>query len=251
MKKNYYDKLSQKEKDEIIKNANDLIDVFSDLFGVKPEHFKSGDVFYYDLDIDKNKNKNKNNDKSYKSAENNTENKSDNMKNNKEEKTENNSPLSVDYSDLLYVLSSLFKEKTDDKEKTDNSEKTDDKEKTDNDVQTEKKQNTVKERLVKEAEFDKEKYSEELKDMIIKRISDILEDEKEHKYKIHKKTLTTPPAVEINLKEMPSYLKDNIYILKDLETIIKNQYDFENVYINFENSENKKFINLNFYMILE
>ena len=239
MKKNYYDNLSQKEKDEIIKNANDLIDVFSDLFGVKPEHFKSDDVFYYDLDIDKN------NDKSNKSVENNTENKSDNMKNNKEEKTENNTPLSVDYSDLLYVLSSLFKEKSNDKEKTN------DKEKIDNDVQTEKKQITVKERLVKEAEFDKEKYSEELKDMIIKKISDILEDEKEHKYKIHKKTLTTPPAVEINLKEIPSYLKDNIYILKELESIIKNQYDFENVYINFENTENKKFIDLNFYMILE
>ena len=86
---------------------------------------------------------------------------------------------------------------------------------------------------------------------IFKKISDILEDEKEHEYKIHKKTLTTPPAVEINLKEMPSYLKDNIYILKELESIIKNQYDFENVYINFENSENKKFIDLNFYMILE
>ena len=172
MKKNYYDKLSQKEKDEIIKNANDLIDVFSDLFGVKPEHFKSDDVFYYDLDCDKNKN----NDELNKSVENNTENKSDNMKNNKEEKTENNSSLSVDYSDLLNVLSLLFKEKTDNSEKTDN------------DIQSEKKQNTVKERLVKEAEFDKEKYSEELKDMIIKKISDILEDEKEDEYKIHKKT---------------------------------------------------------------
>ena len=86
--------------------------------------------------------------------------------------------------------------------------------------------------------------------MICDEIHKILENEKEHKYKIYKATEKSPAAVEIKLMDMPVFLKDNTYILKDIETIIKEYYDFSNVFINIEDVKNNELIGLNIYMIL-
>lgn len=242
-----YKKLSETEKQKLCETANDLLDTFSSIFNIDLEHINSNDenVHIYNLTEDK-----------------------ENIKNS-EENTYNNTEIKYDFSNILSVLSGIFNELFDDDEDNDDEDKDDE----DNEVSNDsckckedtcecnkskeskpmfecKKINHIKQRLIKEATFDKEKYAKELENMICKKIHDILKNEKEHKYKIHKGTERTPAAVEINLKGMDVFLKDNTYILKNVETSIKNYYDFKDVYINFETTKNKSFIDLNVYMIL-
>ena len=240
MKKDYKN-LSATEKQKLCEKANSLIDTFSTVFNIDLDHINSDDenLHIYDLTEDK---------EDFKNTEN-TEN------------TENESDVKYDFSNLLSVFSGIVDELFNDKDGKEDDETSNKSCKCHKNKSMKKKPyvkpefeckqiNPIKQRLIKEATFDKEKYAKELKDMICKKIHDILKDEKEHKYKIHKETEKTPAAVEINLKGMDVFLKDNTYVLKDVETSIKNYYDFKDVYINIETTKNKSFIDLNVYMIL-
>lgn len=243
-----YKKLSETEKQKLCETANDLLDTFSSIFNIDLEHINSNDenVHIYNLTEDKEDIKDS------------------------EENTDNNPEIKYDFSNVLSALSGIFNELFDNEE-GDNDEDEDNEISNDSCKCKEdtckcnkskeresdakpmcecKKINPIKQRLIKEATFDKEKYAKELENMICKKIHDILKNEKEHKYKIHKETEKTPAAVEINLKGMDVFLKDNTYILKDVQTSIKNYYDFKDVYINIGTTKNKSFIDLNVYMIL-
>lgn len=237
MKKDYT-KLSETEKEKLCETANDLLDTFTSIFNIDLEHINLDDknVHIYDLTEDK--------------------------EDVKDSKPDNKSEIKYDFSDLLSVLSGIFFDEDEDEDDKTSEEPCKCKEDSCKCNKSKERKsyfkpvcecnkiNPIKQRLIKEATFDKEKYTKELKDMICKKIHNILKDEKEHKYKIHKETEKTPAAVEINLKGMDVFLKDNTYILKDVETSIKNYYDFKDVYINIETTKNKSFIDLNVYMIL-
>ena len=252
-------KLSPEEKQQLVENANDFIDVFSSIFGINVDHITPDEVKDFNFfDLTDNKD---------------TSTDSDKEKNTEEEKTDNNVfKFDIDFSDLASVISGLvdgFTNKKDNKEKQENN-KSEEKETnikntcdnkcscSKNDIlnSTEicnkaKDRNNVKQRLIEEAEFDKEKFEQKLKENIFEKIKNILEDEKTHNYKIHKKTDKNPAAAEINLSKQNIYIKNHIYILKDLENKIKTHYDFNDVFINYTtNQNNKEYINLNVYMIL-
>jgi hypothetical protein len=255
--------LTPEQKDSLLKDVNELINVASNLFGIKNNDF---------LKITNDNDLNSFIQMLF----------NDNLDNKKEDKSDNSS-----WSEIFETVCKSILDELDVK---DNSENTDDSENS-NDIKEQediwdnysyqskdsdnavcKCQNNntnyalgkyndelynnikniqsslIKNRLIEEANFDAEKYNEELKNDLIDKVHEILIDEKAHKYKIYKKTATSPAAAEIQIQNVPVYLKDNMFILKDVETCIKNIYEFNNVYINILPTTNDKFIDLNIYM---
>ena len=89
------------------------------------------------------------------------------------------------------------------------------------------------------------------KETLVSKITGILEDEKTHNYTVHPKSEKTPAAVEVTLEDITSGVRNNIYILSEIETELKNLYDFPEVHINVSDTDDEDYVNLTVFMVLE
>ena len=89
------------------------------------------------------------------------------------------------------------------------------------------------------------------KETLVSKITSILEDDKTHNYTEHPKSGKTPAAVEVNLEDIASSVRNNIYILSEIETELKNLYDFPEVHINVSDTDDEDYVNLTVFMVLE
>ena len=83
------------------------------------------------------------------------------------------------------------------------------------------------------------------------KIISLLEDNKTHNYVIHPKTEKTPSAVEVTLEDITSNIRNNVYILAEIESELKTLYDFPEVHINVTDTDDADFVNLTVFMVLE
>lgn len=86
---------------------------------------------------------------------------------------------------------------------------------------------------------------------LVSKITSILEDDITHNYIVHPKSGKTPAAVEVNLEDIASSVRNNIYILSEIETELKNLYDFPEVHINVSDTDDEDYVNLTVFMVLE
>lgn len=86
---------------------------------------------------------------------------------------------------------------------------------------------------------------------LVSKITNILEDDITHNYIVHPKSGKTPAAVEVNLEDIASSVRNNIYILSEIETELKNLYDFPEVHINVSDTDDEDYVNLTVFMVLE
>lgn len=89
------------------------------------------------------------------------------------------------------------------------------------------------------------------KETLVTKITCILEDDKTHNYVIHPKTEKTPSAVEVTLEDITSNIRNNVYILAEIESELKTLYDFPEVHINVTDTDDADFVNLTVFMVLE
>ena len=89
------------------------------------------------------------------------------------------------------------------------------------------------------------------KETLVSKITGILEDDKTHNYTVHPKSEKTPAAVEVTLEDITSGVRNNIYILSEIETELKNLYDFPEVHINVSDTDDEDYVNLTVFMVLE
>lgn len=89
------------------------------------------------------------------------------------------------------------------------------------------------------------------KETLVSKITGILEDDKTHNYTVHPKSEKTPAAVEVTLEDINSSIRNNIYILSEIETELKNLYDFPEVHINVSDTDDEDYVNLIVFMVLE
>lgn len=83
------------------------------------------------------------------------------------------------------------------------------------------------------------------------KIISLLEDNKTHNYIIHPKTEKAPSAVEVTLEDITSNIRNNVYILAEIESDLKTLYDFPEVHINVTDTDDADFVNLTVFMVLE
>ena len=86
---------------------------------------------------------------------------------------------------------------------------------------------------------------------LVSKITSILEDDITHNYIVHPKSGKTPAAVEVNLEDIASSVRNNIYILSEIEAELKNLYDFPEVHINVSDTDDEDYVNLTVFMVLE
>lgn len=86
---------------------------------------------------------------------------------------------------------------------------------------------------------------------LVSKITSILEDDITHNYIVHPKSGKTPAAVEVNLEDIASSVRNNIYILSEIETELKNLYGFPEVHINVSDTDDEDYVNLTVFMVLE
>ena len=89
------------------------------------------------------------------------------------------------------------------------------------------------------------------KETLVSKITGILEDDKTHNYTVHPKSEKTPAAVEVTLEDITSGVRNNIYILSEIESELKNLYDFPEVHINVSDTDDEDYVNLTVFMVLE
>ena len=89
------------------------------------------------------------------------------------------------------------------------------------------------------------------KETLVSKITSILEDDITHNYIVHPKSGKTPAAVEVNLEDITSSVRNNIYILSEIETELKNLYEFPEVHINVSDTDDEDYVNLTVFMVLE
>lgn len=89
------------------------------------------------------------------------------------------------------------------------------------------------------------------KETLVSKITSILEDDITHNYIVHPKSGKTPAAVEVNLEDIAASVRNNIYILSEIETELKNLYDFPEVHINVSDTDDDDYVNLTVFMVLE
>lgn len=113
----------------------------------------------------------------------------------------------------------------------------------------------IKERLQAEAkqvvEDNNSAVINAFKETLVSKIKCILNDDKTHNYNVYPKSEKTPAAVEVILEDITSGVRNNIYILSEIEAELKELYGFPEVHINVSDTDDINYVNLRVFMVLE